>query len=87
MTARRPRAGSVKSAADSGNRRSLLIALRARIALDVDNPETPARDIASLSRRLLEIAKEIEAIDSHTDGDEVGRAAATPDEKWPTAGG
>lgn len=71
---------TVRAAADAGDRRGLLVALRARIASDIDNVNTPARDLAALSRRLLEIAKEIEAIDAHDEGDAVGAAAATPDE-------
>jgi hypothetical protein len=74
--------GPVKAAAESGVRRDLLVALRARIAADVDNANTPARDLAALSRRLLEIAKEIEAIDAQDKGDEVADAADTPDEEW-----
>jgi len=73
---------TVKQAADSGDRRSLLVSLRARIAAETDNPNTPARDLAALSRRLLEIAKDIEAIDAQDKGDEVGDASATPDEEW-----
>jgi hypothetical protein len=59
-----------------------LVTLRARIASEIDNPNTPARDLAALSRRLLEIAKDVDAIDAHDRGDEVGDAAATPDEEW-----
>jgi hypothetical protein len=73
---------TVSGAAASGSRRDLLVALRTRIAADVDAPNTPARDLAALSRRLLEIAKDIEAIDAHDEGDEVGDAASTPDEEW-----
>lgn len=73
---------SVKAAADSGVRRHLLVALRARIAADIDNRETPPRDLAALSRRLLEIAREIEAIDAEENGDDIGDAASTPDEEW-----
>jgi hypothetical protein len=73
---------TVRAAADSGVRRDLLVAMRSRIASDIDDPNTPARDLAALSRRLLEIAKDIEAIDAHDKGDEVGDAAATPDEEW-----
>lgn len=73
---------TVKSAAETGTRRDLLVSLRARIAQDIDNPNTPARDLAALSRRLLEIAKEIEAIDAHEEKDEVGAAADVPDEEW-----
>jgi len=79
---RSPRVITVKSAADSGVRRDLLVALRARISTDIDNPNTPARDLAALSRRLLEIVKDIEALDAETRMDDIGNAAATPDEEW-----
>ena len=42
---------------------SLLVALRARIAEAVADLHRPQRDLASLSRRLLEIAREIEVFD------------------------
>lgn len=73
---------TVTAAAKDGNRRDLLVALRGRIAQTVENAETPPRDLAALSRRLLEIAKEIEAIDADDQGGDVGAAAATPDEEW-----
>jgi hypothetical protein len=76
------RAQSVTQAADGGNRRALLVALRSRIAKTVENADTPARDLASLARKLLEIAKEIEAIDSADGSDDVSAAAATPDDDW-----
>jgi hypothetical protein len=71
----------VKAAADTGSRRTLLVALRDRISLDID-AGVPPRDLASLSLRLLVIAQEIEAIDALEEGDEVGDAANTPDEPW-----
>lgn len=76
------RAMTVKNAAEHGKHRDLLVALRARIATDIDNPNTPSRDLAALSRRLLEIAKEIEALDAEAGTDDIGEAAATPDEEW-----
>ena len=53
---------TVTSAAKDGDRLELLIALRDRVAVAVENIETPARDLASLTRRLQEIAKEIEVL-------------------------
>jgi len=73
---------TVKAAAEAGDRRRLLAALRTRIATDIDNANTPPRDLAALSRRLLEIAREIEALDAETKADDIGDAAATPDEEW-----
>lgn len=73
---------TVTAAAADGDRRELLVALRSRIAQTVEDGSTPARDLAALSRRLLEIAREIEAIDAAGQDDEIGTAAATPDDAW-----
>lgn len=53
---------TVTTAAAEGDRLDLLVAMRARVAKDVEDPNTPARDLAALTRRLLEIVNEIEAI-------------------------
>ena len=76
--------GTVSAAAASGSRRDVLVALRDLTARSLDEG-VPPRDLASLTRRLLEITKEIEAIDAASSGDSVGKAAATPDESWPAA--
>ncbi|MEU2106486.1 hypothetical protein [Nocardia sp. NPDC019255] len=81
-TATPPKRKTVTAAAADGDRRELLVALRTRIAKTVEDPNCPARDLAALSRRLLEIAKEIEAIDSTDRDDAIGQAAATPDDAW-----
>lgn len=73
---------SVKSAAAT-SQRDLLVALRDKIAGDIDEG-VPARDLASLSRRLLEIAGQIAELDSVEEGDDVSDAAETPDEAWTT---
>ncbi|NKY08933.1 hypothetical protein [Cellulomonas hominis] len=54
---------TVSEAAETGDRRALLVALRDRIAKTVTDPDCPPRDLASLSRRLVELGKEISAID------------------------
>ena len=54
---------TVAQAADSGDHRALLVAMRERIAQTVSNPDCPPRDLAALTRRLQDIAKEIESID------------------------
>jgi hypothetical protein len=73
---------TVTKAATTGDRRDLLVALRARVATAVEDPKTPAPALAALSRRLLEIARELEALNAEGGGGDVGDAAATPDEKW-----
>lgn len=79
-TAPKRRTLTVTKAASEGTPRELLVAIRDRVAKDVENPNTPARDLAALTRRLMEITKEIEAIDSREAEESDG--AATPDEDW-----
>jgi len=55
---------TISEAASDGSRRDLLVAMRARVATAVEDPNTPARDLAALTRRLMEIAKDIEALDA-----------------------
>jgi hypothetical protein len=73
---------SITEAATDGAKRELLVALRARIAKTVEDPKTPPRDLASLSRRLMEIANEIEAIDAAAGEGGMGEAVETPDEQF-----
>ena len=71
---------SVRSAAASGDRLELLVAMRARIAEAVDEASTPARDLAALTRRLLEIAKEVDVLQAaeRQEGDGDGEANDEP---------
>lgn len=75
------KAKSVTQAAESGTHRELLVAMRTRIARSVEDPNTPPRDLAALSRRLQDIAKEISAIDLRAK-EEALEDGVTPDEKW-----
>lgn len=54
---------TVAEAASSGDHRELLVAMRGRIAETVSDPKCPPRDLAALTRRLQDIAREIEDID------------------------
>lgn len=56
-------ANSVADAAANGTTRDLLVATRDRIAIAVDDADTAARDLASLTKRLMETVRDIEAID------------------------
>lgn len=53
---------TILEAAELGCRLDELSAMRRRIARAMDDPNTPARDLAALSRRQLEIGREVEAI-------------------------
>lgn len=75
---------TITEAAGEGNHRDLLVALRERVARTVEDPNCPPRDLAALSRRLQEIAKEIDAIDARAE-EEDGAGVSTPDEEWGTA--
>lgn len=55
---------SVADAARNGSTRELLEATRDRIADAVEDASTPPRDLAALTKRLMETVSEIEAIDA-----------------------
>jgi len=76
---------TVTGAAKNGTRRDMLVATRDRIATAVDDQSTAARDLAALTKRLIDIAKEIEAIDAADAEDDLGRAHHTPDEAFDPA--
>lgn len=65
---------TVTEAADGGTTRELLAAMRSRIAKAVEDPNTPARDLAALTKRLTEVVRDIEAIDAREEQDGAGRA-------------
>ena len=73
---------SVSEAASRGVRRDLLIALRSRIAAGVDDRRTPPRDLAALSRRLLEIVRGARGDRRQGQRRPIAAAASTPDETW-----
>jgi hypothetical protein len=73
---------SVVEAAASGSHEDLLDALRLRIATTIADPTAHPRDLAALSRQLLEISREISATKAGGEEDQVGQAAATADEPW-----
>ena len=72
---------SVTQAASDGTTRELLVAMRTRIAMAVEDRNTPARELASLTKRLVEVVRDIEAIDAREE-QEANRAAETADETF-----
>lgn len=79
--ARSRRKQNVVEAAESGDHRELLLAMRERIARTVNNPDCPPRDLAALTRRLQDIAKEIDSLDRRAK-EEAKEDAVAVDEKW-----
>lgn len=76
-------AKTVLEAASGGKRLELLNALQNRIATAIDNPKTPARDLAALTNRSLEIAEQIEAIRAASGaGGRKTAVASTGNEAW-----
>jgi hypothetical protein len=72
---------SVAQAARTGSHRDLLVAMRERIAKTVSDPDCPPRDLAALTRRLQDIAREIETIDLRS-RQESGADGNAGDEAW-----
>lgn len=58
---------SIAEASASGSTLDELRLMRARIARTLDDPNCPPRDLAALSRRLIEIGKEVDAIQARAD--------------------
>ena len=70
---------TVTQAASAGTTRDLLVTMRDRVAKDVENENTPARDLAALTKRLMEIVRDIEAIDARTEQEASEDAAEVED--------
>jgi len=74
---------TVLEAAEAGDRLEELRAMRRRIAKTLDEPNTPARDLAALSRRQIELGKEIDVLESRAK--EESSRAAVADETFDAA--
>lgn len=72
----RPRTKTVTQAASRGTQRELLVALRNRIAKAVEDPSTRSRELASLTKQLVEVVREIDAIDAREEQDAEERGPA-----------
>lgn len=72
---------TVTQAVESGTRMDELQTMRARIAKAIDEPNIRGADLAALSRRLLEIGKEIDAIRA-AEAEEARVGDPSPDEDF-----
>ena len=70
---------TVTKAAADGDRLELLVAVRERVAKAVEDTDTPARDLAALTRRLLEVAKDIEMLQAAKEKEDTNAAVAEDD--------
>ena len=80
----RKQASSVAEAVESGTHLEQLVAMRTRIARAIDDPNIRGADLAALSRRLLEIGREIDAI-SAAEKQEAAEDAEVADEAFDAA--
>jgi len=72
---------SVQDAAEHGTRLDELVQMRRVIARALDNENTSPRDLAALSRRQIEISREIEAL-RRQQSEEAEEHDATEDDEW-----
>lgn len=70
--AKAEKAKSLVEAAEAGDERAMLVALRSNLAKTISAAETPPRDKASLSIRLMQINESIAAIDARAAEEERG---------------
>jgi hypothetical protein len=83
-TAPRRKPLTVVEAATRGTHEELLDALRVRLATAMEDPIAHPRDLAALSRQVVEISKELHASTAGNEDDPVGQAAKIADEPWQT---
>src|SRR5690606_27941166 len=76
---------TILEAAEAGSRLEELKAMRRRIAKARDDPNTAARDLAALSRRQIEIGRDIEASVVSEDEDH-SVVVSADDEVWDGTG-
>lgn len=80
----KPRLLEVDVAAREGTDLELLLALRDRVAKTIADPNCPARELASLTKRLEEIRKSISSERLRLK-EELADAEFVPDEPWDEA--
>lgn len=76
-----PKPLSAVEAAEADDRLAELRAMRRRIASALDDANTPARDLAALSRRQIEIGRDIEAM-LLRDSEDAARDRVVTDEEF-----
>lgn len=76
---------TISEAAEVGDRLAELQAMRRRLATALDDPMCPPRDMAALSRRQLEIGREIDAMKAAAEREADVDHRATEAEAWDEA--
>lgn len=75
---------TILEAVDAGDRLAELVAMHRRIAKAVQDEGTAARDLAALSRRQIEVSKEIESLRRQAE-EEAAEHAVSDDEEFDAA--
>ncbi len=75
---------TILEAVDAGDRLAELVAMHRRIAKAVQDEDTAARDLAALSRRQIEVSKEIESLRRQAE-EEAAEHAVSDDEEFDAA--
>jgi hypothetical protein len=73
---------TILEAAEQDDRMAELVAMRRRLAKALDDPNCPPRDMAALSRRQLEIGREIDAMKAAAEREADVDHRATEAEAW-----
>lgn len=73
---------SLSGAFSRNSRVDELMAKRRILIAHIENENTLARDLAALMRQDNELARELDNLASAAEGDDIGKAAVTPDEAW-----
>lgn len=76
---------SLEEAAAQGDERAMLVALKAQIARSISSGDCQARDLASLSKRLIDIQREIASFDARMSQEASENAAEVPDQQFDAA--
>lgn len=81
MTKSRKIPKTVLEAAEADDSLAELVAIRAILARAIDNPNALARDLPPLTRRLLEVGRDIDSRQAQAK-DEYEGLRVVPDEAW-----
>lgn len=77
---------SLAHAVADGDRRSSLIAIRDRLAAELDNPLIMPKDVAAVSKQLADVIREIDALPNAAEVSEVADLARRRESRRKAAG-
>lgn len=78
---KRQRKPATMKAAAARDERTLLVAMREKVAAEIDKG-IPPYTLPAMMRQLRELDREIRALEARTEGDGIVEAASTPDQPF-----